>query len=118
MKIAPPLLALYQQLLELSQSMLRLATEGSWDELISMEVNYVNTVERLAACTRQYPVPANAQHQLRPILRHILDNEAEVKSLLLARQQELSSLIGQTIRQKSVNKAYGGMSGVILFPQS
>lgn len=118
MKIAPPLLALYQQLLEFSQSMLRLATEGNWDELIAMEASYVNTVNRVAECTRQYPVPANAQQQLRPILRHILDNEAEVKSLLLARQEQLSTLIGQTIRQKSVNKAYGGMSGVILYPQS
>ncbi len=118
MKIAPPLLALYQQLLALSQSMLRLANEAGWDELISMEAGYVNTVEKLAECTRQYPVPAEAQHQLRPVLRHILDNEAEIKKLLLARQAELTSLIGQTNRQKTVNKAYGGLSGVILFPQN
>lgn len=117
MNIAPPLLALYQQLLELSQSMLRLATAGHWDELIEMEVDYVSTVGRLAACTSRTPVTAEAQERLRPVLRHIIDNEAEVKGLLEARKAELSALIGQTTRQQSVNKAYGGMSGVILFPQ-
>ncbi|WP_380178888.1 flagella biosynthesis regulatory protein FliT [Kalamiella sp. sgz302252] len=118
MNIAPHLMSIYQQLLVLSQSMLRLATEGDWDKLIEMEVDYVSAVEKLAACTQQTPVPAQTQDQLRPVLRHILDNEAEVKNLLQARKAELSRLISQTGRQKSVNKAYGGMAGVILFPQN
>lgn len=117
MNIAPHMLAIYQQLLVLSQSMLRLATEGSWEELIEMEVDYVSAVEKLAECTQHTPVPAHVQDQLRPVLRHILDNEAEVKSLLQARMTELSSLIGQATRQKSVNKAYTRIQGNILFPQ-
>ncbi|MEI2264029.1 flagella biosynthesis regulatory protein FliT [Erwinia sp. CGal63] len=118
MNIAPHLMSIYQQLLVLSQSMLRLATEGDWDRLIEMEADYVSAVSKLAACTQQTPVPAQTQEQLRPVLRHILDNEAEVTSLLQARKAELSLLISQTGRQKSVNKTYGGMSGVILFPQN
>lgn len=118
MNIAPHLLSIYQQLLVLSQSMLRLATEGEWDKLIEMEVDYVSAVGKLAECTQQTPVPARAQDQLRPVLRHILENEAEVKTLLEARKRELALLISQTGRQKNVNKAYGGMAGVILFPQN
>ncbi|MBV4366375.1 flagella biosynthesis regulatory protein FliT [Erwinia sp. BNK-24-b] len=118
MNIAPHLMSLYQQLLVLSQSMLRLATDGDWDQLIEMEADYVSAVGKLAECTRQTPVPAQTQAQLRPVLRHILDNEAEVKTLLEARKEQLSVLISQTSRQKSVNKAYGGMAGVILFPQN
>ncbi|MGE9549820.1 flagella biosynthesis regulatory protein FliT [Erwinia amylovora] len=117
MNNAPHLLAIYQQLLVLSQSMLRLATEGNWEELIEMEVDYVSAVEKLAECTRHIPVPAHVQDQLRPVLRHILDNEAEVKNLLQARMTELSSLIGQATRQKSVNQAYTRIQGSILFPQ-
>ncbi|MFC0141010.1 flagella biosynthesis regulatory protein FliT [Erwinia mallotivora] len=117
MNIAPHMLTIYQQLLVLSQTMLRLASEGSWEELIEMEVVYVSAVEKLAESTKQTPVPAHVQDQLRPVLRHILDNEAEVKSLLQARMTELSSLIGQASRQKSVNKAYTRVQGVVLFPQ-
>ncbi|EXU76267.1 flagella biosynthesis regulatory protein FliT [Erwinia papayae] len=117
MNIAPHMLTIYQQLLVLSQTMLRLASEGSWEELIEMEVVYVSAVEKLAESTKQTPVPAHVQDQLRPVLRHILDNEAEVKSLLQARMTELSSLIGQASRQKSVNKAYTRGQGVVLFPQ-
>jgi len=117
MNIAPQLLTIYQQLLVLSQSMLRLASEGKWDELIEMEVDYVSAVEILAESTKLSPVPDQTQDQLRPVLRHILNNEAEVKSLLQSRMSEISSLIGQATRQKSVNKAYSGMQGVVLFPQ-
>ncbi|HBV38691.1 MAG TPA: flagella biosynthesis regulatory protein FliT [Erwinia sp.] len=118
MNIAPHLLSLYQQLLVLSQSMLRLATEGEWDKLIEMEVDYVSAVGKLAESTQQTPVPAQTQDQLRPVLRHILSNEAELKTLLQARQAELAELMSQTSRQKTVNQAYGGMAGVILFPQN
>ncbi|AXF75583.1 flagella biosynthesis regulatory protein FliT [Erwinia tracheiphila] len=115
MNIAPHILTIYQQLLVLSQTMLRLATEGSWEELIEMEVVYVSAVEKLAESTKQNPIPAQVQDQLRPVLRHILDNEAEVKNLLQARMTELSSLIGQASRQKSVNKAYTRVQGMVLF---
>lgn len=116
MNIAPHMFGIYQQLLHISQSMTRLASEGKWDELIEREVDYVSTVEKLAETTREMSVPARTQEQLRPVLRHILDNEAEVKRLLQDRMGELSQLIGQNSRQKSVNSAYGNMSGVVLFP--
>ncbi|WP_067700904.1 MULTISPECIES: flagella biosynthesis regulatory protein FliT [unclassified Erwinia] len=116
MNIAPHMFGIYQQLLVISQSMLRLASEGKWDELIDTEVNYVSTVEKLAETTRDVAIPAQTLDQLRPVLRHILDNEAEVKRMLQHRMGELADLIGQNTRQKSVNSAYGKLSGVVLFP--
>ncbi|WP_426818000.1 flagella biosynthesis regulatory protein FliT [Winslowiella sp. 2C04] len=116
MNIAPHLFTIYQQLLSLSQSVLRLASEGKWEELIDMEVNYVSAVEKLSQLTRQQPVPSHTQDQLRPVLRHLLDNEAEIKRLLQARMEELSSLIGHSNRQKSMNSAYGKLAGTVLYP--
>lgn len=116
MNIAPHLLAIYQEILTHSQSMLRLAGEGQWDALIDMEVNYLSAVEKLAKATQHDPVPTYMQEQLRPVLRHILDNEAELKVLLKRRQDEIFGLIQQAGRQKSVNNAYTKMSGVVLFP--
>lgn len=117
MTLAPHMLVTYQQLLSLSQAMLRLATDGRWDELIDTEVDYVSAVEKLAKTTQDVPLSSEALEQLRPVLRHILDNEAEVKRLLQGRMSELSDLVSQSSRQKSVNNAYGSMRGNVLFPQ-
>lgn len=51
MSNAPQLYALYQQLLEQSQLMLRLARQGLWDDLIICETDYVNAVHSLARLT-------------------------------------------------------------------
>ncbi|QKJ87559.1 flagellar protein FliT [Paramixta manurensis] len=116
MNIAPHLLATYQQLLELSQGMLRMAVAGQWDALIEIEMDYVKTVETLALSTRDTPISLHTQELLRPVLRHIIDNEKEVKQLLQQRMNELTTLIGQTSRQKNINTAYGRLAGNILFP--
>ncbi|MXG36244.1 flagellar biosynthesis protein FliT, partial [Escherichia coli] len=51
MSNAPQLYTLYQQLLEQSQLMLRLARQGLWDDLITCETDYVNAVHSLARLT-------------------------------------------------------------------
>ena len=53
MSNAPQLYALYQQLLEQSQLMLRLARQGLWDDLIICETDYVNAVHSLARLTQE-----------------------------------------------------------------
>ena len=116
MIIAPHLLAAYQQVLELSQGMLRLASEGSWDELIKKEMEYVRAVQQLARSSETASLSSQTLEQLRPVLRHILDNESEVRNLLQARMAELSTLVGQSSRQKSVMSAYS-KSGTVLVPR-
>ncbi|EPT1382434.1 Flagellar protein FliT [Shigella flexneri] len=101
MNNAPHLYFAWQQLVEKSQLMLRLATEEQWDELIASEMAYVNAV----------------QEQLRPMLHLILDNESKVKQLLQIRMDELAKLVGQSSVQKSVLSAYGDQGGFVLAPQ-
>lgn len=101
MNNAPHLYFAWQQLVEKSQLMLRLATEEQWDELIASEMAYVNAM----------------QEQFRPMLRLILDNESKVKQLLQIRMDELAKLVGQSSVQKSVLSAYGDQGGFVLAPQ-
>lgn len=117
MSTAPHLFSLYQQLLEQSLAMLRLASEGQWDDLIACEMEYVNAVQKLAELTRQSEPSGVVQEQLRPVLRAILENETEVKRLLQARMDELAKLVGQSTIQKSVLTAYGKQGGHVLVPQ-
>ncbi|EIR1700288.1 flagella biosynthesis regulatory protein FliT [Escherichia coli] len=113
MNNAPHLYFAWQQLVEKSQLMLRLATEEQWDELIASEMAYVNAVQEIAHLTEEVAPSTTMQEQLRPIL----DNESKVKQLLQIRMDELAKLVGQSSVQKSVLSAYGDQGGFVLAPQ-
>ncbi|EES3414495.1 flagella biosynthesis regulatory protein FliT [Escherichia coli] len=113
MNHAPHLYFAWQQLVEKSQLMLRLATEEQWDELIASEMAYVNAVQEIAHLTDEIDPSTTMQEQLRPIL----DNESKVKQLLQIRMNELAKLVGQSSVQKSVLSAYGDQGGFVLAPQ-
>lgn len=117
MSHAPHLYLSYQKLVEKSNLMLRLATEGLWDELIASEMEYVNAVQKIAQLTRETQPTDPLQEQLRPLLRQVLDNENNVKRLLQARMDELARLVGQSSIQKTVMTAYGNQGGQVLVPQ-
>ncbi|MCN0132382.1 flagella biosynthesis regulatory protein FliT [Escherichia coli] len=114
MNNAPHLYFAWQQLVEKSQLMLRLATEEQWDELIASEMAYVNAVQEIAHLTEEVAPSTTMQEQLRPMLRLILDNESKVKQLLQIRMDELAKLVGQSSVQKSVLSAYGDQGGFVL----
>ncbi|ENJ6620604.1 flagella biosynthesis regulatory protein FliT [Escherichia coli] len=115
MNNAPHLYFAWQQLVEKSQLMLRLATEEQWDELIASEMAYVNAVQEIAHLTEEVAPSTTMQEQLRPML--LLDNESKVKQLLQIRMDELAKLVGQSSVQKSVLSAYGDQGGFVLAPQ-
>ena len=117
MSYAPHLYLSYQQLVEKSNMMLRLATEGLWDELIASEMDYVNAVQNIAQLTQDSQPSDPLQEQLRPLLRTVLDNESQVKRLLQARMDELAKLVGQSSIQKTVMNTYGNQGGYVLVPQ-
>lgn len=117
MNNAPQLITVYQQLLDLSHGMLRLAADGEWDDLITKEMDYVSAVQTLARSTEATPPSHQLQDQLRPVLRHILDNESEVKRLLQLRMDELKQLVGKSSMQRSVMSAYSKQGSVYL-PQN
>lgn len=113
MNNAPHLYFAWQQLVEKSQLMLRLAMEEQWDELIASEMAYVNAVQEIAHLTEEVAPSTTMQEQL----RLILDNESKVKQLLQIRMDELAKLVGQSSVQKSVLSAYGDQGGFVLAPQ-
>lgn len=106
----------YQQLLATSRTMLNLAKKGHWDELISYELGYVTSVEKLTQFQDSSEAAPHVQAQIRPMLKQILDNEVLLKTLLNQRMDELRTLVGQTSRQHNLNSTYGRLSGNILFP--
>ena len=71
------LLSEYQQILTLSEQMLALAIEGSWDALVDLEMTYLKAVESTANVTISSCSSQVLQELLREKLRAILENEIE-----------------------------------------
>ncbi|QHM71460.1 flagella biosynthesis regulatory protein FliT [Mixta intestinalis] len=106
----------YQQLLMLSNTLLSLAQQGQWDALIGQEVSYLQAVESVTQAVDGATLPAAVQAQIRPLLRQLLDNETQVKTLLANRMDELRALVSQGNQQKNITSAYGRLSGTLLSP--
>ncbi|MGK8931486.1 flagella biosynthesis regulatory protein FliT [Pluralibacter gergoviae] len=111
------LLQEYTQLLATSRKMLMLAEKGEWDELIRYETHYLLAVEAVTGGQHSLNIPASMHHQLRPILKQLLDNEVLIKKYLHQRMEALKALIGQTSVQHSLNTTYGQLAGNILYPR-
>ncbi|AGO55740.1 flagella biosynthesis regulatory protein FliT [Serratia plymuthica] len=101
------LLAAYQQIYVLSSQMLALAQTERWEDLVELELAYVQAVEKTADFTGKAGPSMALQELLRNKLQQILDNENELKRLLQRRMDQLKELIGQSTRQSVVNSTYG-----------
>lgn len=107
----------WQALYNLSLTMLKHARSGLWDELITLEISYVQLVESISKNPISEAHPSQIE-QARFLLEKVLQNETELKMLLAARMDELRSLIDQTGKQQSITSTYGKLSGNILYPES
>ncbi|WCG81863.1 flagella biosynthesis regulatory protein FliT [Pectobacterium sp. A5351] len=110
------LLVEYQHLQQLSRHILALATNGSWDEVVEQEIIYIQTVENLS----KTPIPENLdsviQLHFRKILREVIESEAQIKTLLQKRMDELSLLMQTSLKQHNVNSVYGAFSKQGIIP--
>lgn len=107
----------WQALYNLSLTMIKHARSGLWDELITLEISYVQLVENISKNPISEAHPSQIE-QARFLLEKVLQNETELKMLLATRMDELRSLIDQTGKQQSITSTYGKLSGNILYPES
>ncbi|MDV5632634.1 flagella biosynthesis regulatory protein FliT [Enterobacter cloacae] len=107
----------WQALYNLSLTMLKHARSGLWDELITLEISYVQLVENISKNPISEAHPSQIE-QARFLLEKVLQNETELKMLLATRMDELRSLIDQIGKQQSITSTYGKLSGNILYPES
>lgn len=107
----------WQQALLLSHHMLTLAQDQQWEALIDGELAYIQYMDALAASGGSVTDSTDGS-AVKAILLQLLDNEAQVKSLLQARMDSLKVLIQQGNQQQSVNMTYGRLAGMLLLPSS
>lgn len=108
----------WQRIALLSQSLLELAQRGAWDLLLQQEVTYLQSIEAVMEEQTPTGITRSVQERVTGYIRQTLDNEQILKSLLQQRLDELSGLISQSTRQKTLNNAYGRLSGMLLVPDA
>lgn len=102
----------YQHLLQQSQRMLELARQGDWSNLVLEKSRYLVELENVTQCERRLGVEGGDRVRRACLLEQILELEAEIRSCLLARRDELGRLISVSRRQLDLGRAYGpGMPG-------
>ncbi|EKR9113660.1 flagella biosynthesis regulatory protein FliT [Salmonella enterica] len=101
----------WQRIALLSQSLLELAQRGEWDLLLQQEVSYLQSIETVMEKQTPPGITRSIQDMVAGYIKLL-------KGLLQQRLDELSSLIGQSTRQKSLNNAYGRLSGMLLVPDA
>ena len=108
----------WQRIALLSHSLLDLAQRGEWDLLLEQEVTYLQCIEVVMEEQTPPGITRSIQDLVAGYIKQTLDNEQLLKTLLQQRLDELSNLIGQSTRQKTLNNAYGRLSGMLLVPDA
>ena len=108
----------WQRIALLSHSLLELAQRGEWDLLLEQEVSYLQSIEVVMEEQTPSGITRSVQDLIAGYIKQTLDNEQLLKALLQQRLDELSTLIGQSTRQKTLNNAYGRLSGMLLVPDN
>lgn len=97
------LLQHYQDIAKLSADMLEKARAQQWDDLVALGLHYQEAVERLQQLA---PLDSDQRNARRALLARILDNDAQIRSLIAPELDRLSHLLGTFKRQRSVLQAY------------
>ncbi|WP_254797416.1 flagellar protein FliT [Geopseudomonas aromaticivorans] len=96
----------YQQLLRQSQRMAEFARQGDWTNLVMEKSLYLVELESVTQCERRLGVEGGDKLRRACLLEQILELEAEIRSCLLARRDELGRLIDVSRRQIELGRAY------------
>lgn len=104
---APRVLATYERLLACSSRMLALAREHDWEALIREETDYLRVASCLVELERSVVLGPGQQNRKAELLARILEQDGELRRRLVARRDELSTLIGVSRRRRDLNRSYG-----------
>lgn len=101
----------YEALRVQADGMLDLARSEAWSELIQQQARYVVEVERLSRLEEGLDFDADNRQRKALLLEAILESDREVRERLVARRDELGTLIGTSQRKRDLSRAYRTASG-------
>ncbi|NHN78492.1 flagellar protein FliT [Azotobacter chroococcum] len=100
------LIASYELLLQQSKGMLELARRGDWAALLQEKSCGLVDAESLRQLEARISLGQREQQRKFELLEQILALDAEIRTHLLARRDELGRLIVSSGRQRELNRTY------------
>jgi len=108
----PQIITAYEAILAITGQMLEAARIGDWDRLVALEKDCKKRVEELIA--ENYGLPLSSQFQQRKaeIIRKVLADDAEIRSITEPWMAQLQDFLGSAGRERKLSQAYvSGSSG-------
>lgn len=111
MSAAPQVIESYELLLQQSIRMLEFARRGDWSSLLMEKTRGLIDVERLSQADAQEGLDRDERQRRMELLERILELDAEIRSRLMARRDELGGLIEVSRRQRDLARVYRPAAG-------
>ncbi len=106
------LLNTYERLQACSERMLSYAREADWEALIEVQGDYLAEVETLHRVEdEQMVLDRDAQGRKADLLKQIIEQDQEIRQLLMDRRQELAQLILGSRQQLTLSRTYSYYQG-------
>lgn len=108
----PQIITTYETLLAITGRMLDVARIGDWDRLVALEKDCKKLVEELIAENHDLPLSSQLQQRKAEIIRKVLADDAEIRSITEPWMAQLQDFLGSAGRERKLSRAYvSGGSG-------
>ncbi|RJX34161.1 MAG: flagellar protein FliT [Oxalobacter sp.] len=105
------ILSIYQDVAEITSKMLAAARNSDWDTLVSLEKNCAMQVGALKKNDRIFRLSEDERQQKIGLIKKILADDQEIRSLTEPRLAHLSSLLNSAGNERKLSKAYNANTG-------
>ncbi|PZP54892.1 MAG: flagellar protein FliT [Azospira oryzae] len=109
-RLPHPVLAAYEALSLLTDRMLEAARAQDWDQLVELEKECRRLAEALQTAS-DAALTLEEQRRKAAIIRKVLADDAQIRSLAVEWMAELERLLGANRREQALRRAYGEAGG-------
>ncbi len=89
-------LADFEQLLDISSSMLDSTSKGNWKELMERESRFINTIQKLERKPQGKVSDHSIECKKSKIIEQLMERSVEIRRRLVSRRDEICSLMNQS----------------------
>src|SRR3989337_2311703 len=109
---SPQIITTYETILAITGQMLEAARNAEGDRLVALEKNCKKLVEELIAENDGLPLSSQFQQRKAEIIRKVLADDAEIRSITEPWMAQLQRFLGSAGRERKLSEAYtSGSSG-------
>ncbi len=100
------IITLYEEMLAITGKMLVTAQKGDWETLIILEKECQKLTKKLIQNSSEPELSNALQRKKAKIIRQVLNDNAEIKSITEPRMKELQEILDTTGHKRHLQRAY------------